>query len=218
MAEGDFLIECKNMGILIQIFSVFLLGLIGGANPGPILTASFTEALRKGFLKSLRVIFMAMIAESIVAIFILFLFFSIYIPQIIFYVISLVGAGVLIWLASQVWKIKELGGEGEIFSFKKIFLLTVFNGPFWIFWITICVPQAFLLKEKITGGHILFLILFELGWLFATIFLTFLFSRFRLLLAKSNFVSIVFKIFSLILLFFAIRLTIQSIIFLLSRF
>lgn len=206
------------MGILIQIFSVFILGLIGGANPGPILTASFTETLREGFFKSLRVIFMAMIAESVVAVFILFLFFSVHIPPIIFYVISLVGSGVLIWLALQVWKIKELGGEGEIFSFKKIFLLTVFNGPFWIFWITICVPQAFLLKEKIAGGHFLFLIFFELGWLFATIFLTFLFSRFRSFLVKSNFVPVVFKILSLILLFFAARLTIQSIIFLLNRF
>jgi len=205
------------MGILLQLLSIFVLGLIGGASPGPILTASFTEALRKGFIKSLSVIFAAMIAESIIAVFILTLFFSINIPEIVFYIISLIGAVVLIWLASQVWKIKELGGEGEVFSFKKIFLLTIFNGPFWIFWITICVPQAFLLKEKITGGHILFLIFFELGWLFATIFLTFLFSRFRPLLIKNKFIAIVFKIFALILLLFAIRLTIGSILFLLKR-
>jgi len=205
------------MGIFFQLISVFLLGLIGGANPGPILTASFTEALRKGFIKSLRVIFMAMIAETIVAIFILTLFFSIDIPQIVFYLISFIGAGVLAWLALQIWKIKEFGSGGEIFSFKKIFLLTVFNGPFWVFWITICVPQAFLLKEKITAGHIIFLILFELGWLIATIFLTFIFSRFRPLLTKRNLISIIFKIFSLILIFFAVRLTTESIIFLLNQ-
>jgi len=206
------------MEVLIQILSIFLLGLIGGASPGPILTASFMESLRKGFLKSLYIIFIAMIAESIVAIFILLLFFTIHIPKEIFYIISLVGAGVLIWLATQVQRIEKIGGEGEVFSVKKIFLLTVFNGPFWIFWITICAPQAFLLKEKIAGGHILFLIIFELGWLSSALSLTFIFSRFRSLLVKSNFVSIVFKIFSLILLFFAVRLVVQSVAFLLNRF
>jgi len=202
--------------MLFQLLSIFVLGLIGGANPGPILISSFTEALRKGFIKSLAVIFKAMIAETIVALFVLTIFFSIRIPQVTFYLISLVGVGVLIWLASQVWKIKEFGGKGEIFSFKKIFLLTIFNGLFWIFWITICVPQAFLLRQKVLGGQFLFLILFELGWLFATVGLTYLFSRFKPFLTKTNFVPVVFKIFALILLFFAIRLLVESISFLIK--
>jgi len=110
----------ENMDILLQILSIFVLGLIGGSVPGPILAAAFTEALRRGFLKSLRVIFMAMIAETIVAIFVLVVFFSINLPQIIFYLISFLGAGVLVWLALQVWKIKELGGEGDIFFLENI--------------------------------------------------------------------------------------------------
>lgn len=206
------------MEILIQIFSAFLLGLIGGSVPGPILTAAFTEALRSGFAKSLRVIFKALAAESFIAFLILAIFFSFNVPQAFFYIISLIGTGVLVWLAMQVWKIKEVGGkEGDIFSFWKIFLLTAFNGPFWIFWITISVPQAFLLREKITGGHFLFLILFESGWLLSTVFWTLLFSRFRLFLAKKNFIGSIFKIFSLLLLFFAIRLAIQSIGFFAGR-
>jgi len=206
------------MEILIQIFSVFLLGIIGGSVPGPILTASFTEALRKGFINGLRVVFMALVAETSVAIFILTVFFSIDIPQILFYIISLIGAIVLVWLASQVWKIKEIGGEGEIFSFLKIFLLTVSNGAFWLFWITICVPQAFLLEEIIGGGHVLFLIVFELGWLFSTVFWVFLFSRFRPLLMKKNFIQVVFKFFAFLLCFFAVRLALESITFLLEKF
>ena len=206
------------MEVLILIFSAFLLGLIGGSVPGPILTAAFTEVLRSGFAKSLRVVFRALIAESSLAFLILVIFFSFNIPQVFFYIISLIGVGVLIWLAIQVWKIKEVDGkEGDIFSFWKIFLLTVFNGPFWIFWITISVPQAFLLREKITGGHFLFLILFELGWLFSTVFWVLLFSRFRLFLAKKNFVRIIFKIFSLLLSFFAIRLAIQNISFFVNK-
>lgn len=201
------------MEILLTLSSIFVLGLIGGANPGPILAASFTEALRKGFFGSLKVVFMAMLAETVAAGFVLFLFFSMNIPNYVFYIISFVGAGVLIWLALQVWKIKELGDDGEIFSFKKIFLLTIFNGPFWIFWITICIPQAFLLKEKIAYGQIWFIMLFELGWLVGTVFLVFLFSCFRPFLAKTKFVPIIFKIFALILVFFAIKLIFGSIIF-----
>ncbi|MDD5147036.1 MAG: LysE family transporter [Candidatus Daviesbacteria bacterium] len=202
------------MELLLQIFSAFMLGLIGGATPGPILTSAFAESLRKGFINSLRIIFMAMISEVIVALLILSIFFSFHIPQIIFSVISLIGTAVLIWLALQVWKIKKFDGEETIFSFKKIFLLTVFSGPFWIFWLAICVPQAFLLKQKIAGGQFLFLILFELGWLIATTGLTFLFSRFRPLLTKGNFVSVVFKILALILLFFAIKLAMGSLVLL----
>lgn len=198
---------------MLQILSVFILGLIGGANPGPILTSSFTESIRVGFIKSLNVILMALISETIVAGFILTLFFSIQIPQIVFYIISLAGAVVLIWLATQVWKIRKIDSGNKIFTFKKIFILTVFNGPFWIFWITIAVPQAFLLQKKIFAGQILFLLLFELGWLFATVGLVFLFSRFRVFLTKSNFITIVFKIMALILLFFALKLTLESITF-----
>lgn len=153
---------------------------------------------------------MALFAETIVAAFILTIFFSLHIPSIVFPIISFVGAGVLIWLALQVWKIKKINDKGKIFTFKRIFLLTIFNAPFWIFWITICVPQAFLLKQKIAGGEILFLVLFELGWLVATMILTFMFSRFRGLLIKSNLISVVFKVFALILFFFAVKLVINS--------
>jgi len=206
------------MEVLRQIVSIFVLGLLGGANPGPVLTSAFTEAYRKGFVKSLNVIFYAMLAEAIVALFVLVLFFSIDIPEVFFYLISFIGAIVLIWIASQIWKIEKIDDNEEIFSFKKLFVLTIFNGPFWIFWITICVPQAFLLKEKILGGQFLFLGLFELGWLFSTLLLTFLFSRFRGILSQKNLTPFVFKFFAVLLFLFAIKLIFQSGSFLLNNF
>lgn len=199
------------MELLIQIFSVLLLGIIGGSVPGPIMAAAFTESIRRGFVKSLLVILRAFIAESIVAVFILTLFFSFNIPQSFFYVISFAGAIMLFYLALQVWKINKIGeGEGEIFSFWKILILTILNGSFWIFWITICVPQAFMLKEEIPQGHIIFLLLFELGWIISTMSWTFIFSRFRNFLTKEKIIPIVFKIFSLILVYFAIILLIEG--------
>lgn len=117
------------MTILLELFSIFTLGFIGGSIPGPILTSAFTETVREGFIKSLRIIGFALISEVIVASCIMFLLFAVHIPQSIFYGISFVGAVVLVWIAWQIWGIKKLNDKGKIFNFKKIFLLTVFNGP-----------------------------------------------------------------------------------------
>jgi len=201
------------MALLFEIFSIFLLGLIGGSVPGAILTSTFTEVVREGFIKSLRVVFYAFISEIIVASIILFIFFSLNIPQSFFYLISFIGAIVLLWIAKQIWTIKSLHEKGHIFSFKKIFLLTILNGPLWIFWSTICVPQAYVLSQKVFGGQFLFLLLFELGWLTATVVLTYLFSEFRPLLIKEGVVSIVFKLFSVILGLIAINLIITSFVY-----
>jgi len=164
-------------------------------------------------LKSIRVILYALISEIIVASCIFFTLFSIHIPQAVFYAISFMGSLVLIWIAKQIWGIKKLHEKGNIFDFKKIFILTVTNGPLWIFWSTICVPQAYTLSQKMQGGQIVFLLMFELGWLSATLLLTFLFSRFRPLLVKEGIIGKVFKIFACILLLFAVRLFLTSIFF-----
>ncbi len=199
------------MEVLLQFAGILLLGFIAGAIPGAILTSIFTEVIREGFTKSLRIISYALISEVIVATSIMFLLFSLHIPQVTYYAISFIGALVLLWLATQIWGIKKLHEKGKIFSFKKIFLLTVFNGPLWIFWTTICVPQAYVLAQKITGGQAIFLLLFELGWLTSTLLLTFFFSRFRPLLIKEGVVSKVFKTFSLLLVLLALRMVLGSI-------
>lgn len=203
------------MKITLQIIEVFLLGLIGGAVPGPMLMAVFAEVLNGGFKKSMKVVARAFLAEVIVAFAILFIVYSLNIPKLYFHIISLGGSAFLIWLASEIWKIDKVDGEKkEIFTFGKIFILTLLNGGFWIYWITVCVPRAFALKEEIYGGILIFMAAMELGWLIMTIFLGFIFSRFRPILLKKNLVSTVFKIFALVLIFFALRSTVESIIFL----
>lgn len=199
--------------MFFQLLSIFILGLIGGANPGPILASSFTETLNRGFRHGLQFIIKAALAEIIVAFFILTLFFSLKIPLAIFYFISFVGAGILIWIACNIWKIKSIGEKGNLFSFKKLLSMAVFNGPFWIFWVTICVPQALHLKEKLIGAQFYFIALFMSGWFISTTLLNFIFSRFKPLLTKSNLIPCVFKILSLILVFFAVKLVVQSLLF-----
>jgi threonine/homoserine/homoserine lactone efflux protein len=203
------------MRILSQIVEIFVLGAIGGAIPGPMLTAVFTEVVSSGFHKSIRVILRGFASETIVAGSIFLAFFSISIPEYYFYVISLVGAAFLVYLSYKVWKIDRIGDErGGVFSFSKMFLLTLTNGAFWIIWITVCVPRAFVLNEQILGGKFIFLAAFQCGWTIMTSILAFIFSRFRPLLLQENLVSPVFKFFALVLVIIAMRSVYESLSYL----
>ena len=194
------------MTLLSKIVEIVLLGIIGGAVPGPIMTATFTEVLNGGLKKSFLVMLKALTAESIVAGFVLFIFFAWDVSETYFHVISFSGAIVLFWLAKQVWGIQKVASrEKAIFSFPKIMLLTLLNGGFWIFWITICVPRAFELRQIVMGGQVLFLALFEAGWLLSMAVLAYVFSRFRPLLLKKKLVSTVFKVLALLLVFFGLK-------------
>lgn len=206
-----------GMEILQWLFGAFVLGVIAGSLPGQLMAAIFAEILNSGLLRSLRVVVWAMVSEIAIAVSILLVFFSLEVPKLFFHGISIVGAGVLIGLGIRVWKTRKIKGNNEnIFSFGAVFALMVFNGPLWIFWLTICLPQAFALHERIRGGQFLFLVGFETGWFLATLFWAFLFSRFRPLLSKPEFVPVVFKIFSLILFFFAVRMALASLGFFLE--
>lgn len=201
------------MGILEQIVGAFMIGFIGGAVPGPVLTTAMAESLRKGFIGSLHLVFKAMLVELILASFILIVFSLLDIGQSFFYAISFAGAAVLVWFASRMWKIKDINEGGEMFSFVKIFLLMASNGLFWIYWLTVCVPQAFLLGQAVAFGQLLFMMVFVLGWMISTIAAVFVFTRFRFVLLKKNLIPIAFKFFSLLFVLFAVKISYESVIF-----
>ncbi|MFZ2189803.1 MAG: LysE family transporter [Candidatus Magasanikiibacteriota bacterium] len=202
------------MKVLMQIIEVFLLGLIGGAVPGPILAAVFTEILQGGFKKSWKIIFWALLAETFVGVVIVLFIYTLNIPEFYFQLISIGGGLFLLWLASKVWKINEISQKsGEVFGLSKIFLLTLLNGGFWIYWITVCTPRAFALNAEMAGGLWVFVFFMELGWLTTTATLGYVFSCFRSILLKKNLVSIVFKGFALILIFFALESLLKSLLF-----
>lgn len=194
------------MELLIKIGEVVALGIIGGAVPGPMLTSVLTGTLRDGLSKGVVIALRVLLAETVFAFAILFVFFSYQVPYVVFYIISFGGALVLVWLAKQVWNVKKINNEsGEIFSLWRMIILTGLSGAFWIFWITICIPRAFELKQLVVGGQYLFLAVFEISWLIATLSIAFLFSRFRTYLDKKNLVPYVFKFFAIMLVFFALK-------------
>ncbi|MFA5386296.1 MAG: LysE family transporter [Candidatus Paceibacterota bacterium] len=192
--------------MITSLVEAFLLGLVGGAVPGPILTGTFTEILNLGFLKGIRVIFYALIAETIGALLVFLIFYAIGLNQLAIQIISVCGALVLFWLGSQVWKIKEINTEAKkILTFPKIILLTAFNSGYWIFWITIGVPKALALNNSIPGGKFIFLAVFELAWLIMTFALAFIFYQFRPLLQRKNLIETTFKVLATILVLLGIK-------------
>jgi len=192
--------------MLSIIFDAFLLGIIGGAIPGPILTGTFTEILKSGFVKGVRVIFYALITETIGALLLFLLFWAVGVNELVIKIISVVGSVVLFWLGYRVWKINEIKTESQaVITFSRIILLTVFNSGYWIFWMTVGMPKALILNEIFSGGLLAFLLLFEFGWLVATSFLAIIFWQFRPLLQKKNLVKLTFQILSIMLFLLGIK-------------
>lgn len=189
-----------------SLVEAFLLGLVGGAVPGPILTGTFTEILNLGFLRGIRVIFYALIAETAGALLVFFIFYAVGLNHLAIQIISACGAIILFWLGCQVWKIKEINTETkQILTFPKIVLLTVFNSGYWIFWITIGVPKAFIFNATVYGGKYIFLVIFELAWLVMTLALAFIFYQFRPLLQRKNLIGTTFKVLAVILVLLGIK-------------
>ena len=197
-----------------ELIIALSLGLIGGLIPGPVITAIFTEILQSGFHKSLRIILIALITETLVALISLILFSALGLSEAFFHGISLVGAGILIWIASSIWKVKSLdSGEKVHFSIWKIIIMILSNGVLWTYWITICIPKAILLSDQIHLGAYLFMGMVQLGWLLSTLVVAFIFSRFRKALSRPKVIPILFKVFALAFIYFAIDMAYKSIIY-----
>jgi len=194
-----------------ELVIAMMLGLIGGVIPGPVITAVFTEILQSGYLKSLRIIMIALITETLVAIVSLLIFASLDFNQGFFYGLSLAGAAILIWIALSLWKVRSLdSGEKVEFGLWKIVVMILSNGILWTYWITICIPKAILLGEQLQLGEYLFMGLVQLGWLISTVIVAFLFSRFRKVLSRPRVIPVLFKIFALAFAYFAIDMIISS--------
>ena len=195
-----------------ELVIALMLGLIGGVIPGPVITAVFTEILQSGYLKSLRIILIALVTETIVALISLVVLGSLGFNESFFRGLSLAGAFILIWIAISIWKVRSLdSGEKVHFGLWKVVLMILSNGVLWTYWITICIPKAILLSDTVHLGEYLFMGLVQLGWLISTMLMAFLFSRFRKALSRPKVIPVLFKIFALAFAYFAIDMIYKSI-------
>ncbi|MDD5026656.1 MAG: hypothetical protein PHH13_04780 [Candidatus Peribacteraceae bacterium] len=197
-----------------QIISAFVLGLVGGIIPGPVLTATFTEILQSNIFKSLRIILWAMLTETIVALVSLMALSSFNLTEDFFRALSFIGAGILLWISLSLWRVQRIdAGQRVHFSLGKISAMILANGMLWTYWITVCVPKAILLNEQIRFGQYVFLILVEVGWLFSTVAVALAFSSFRKLLSHPKFIPVLFRLFAATFVYFALKMTYDSIVF-----
>lgn len=204
--------------MLIDLSTALVLGLIGGTIPGPIITAIFTEILQAGILRSFRIIFLGMATETLVAFICLVSLSSLHLPESIFHIVSLVGAGILIWLATMIWKIRKIDTKKRVhFGTWKIVAMIFANGGLWIFWLTVAIPKAVILGNHVPFGGVLFLVILEIGWLISTSLVAFIFSRFRRWLSQPHIVPFIFKLCSLAFVYFAASSVYQSIVFFLRK-
>ncbi|MEZ5070413.1 MAG: hypothetical protein R2751_05465 [Bacteroidales bacterium] len=188
-----------------DLIIAFSLGLIGGVIPGPVITAVFTEILQSGHAKSLRIVGIAFVTESLVAVVSLLVLVALPLPRAVFHALSLGGALLLLWIAASLWRVKSLDSGNRVhFRFWKIIAMILSNGVLWTYWITICIPKALMLQQSMPLGAYLFMGLVQLGWLSSTLLLTVVFARFRPLLSRPGAIPVVFKVFALAFVYFSL--------------
>jgi len=199
--------------VLLKELSIAVaLGLIGGVIPGPVITAIFTGIMQSGFGRSLRIIAIAFFTETAVAFVSLLLFTWLGLPETFFRVLSLAGAAILVWIGLTIWRVRSLDPKEQLkLPGWKIVAMILSNGVLWTYWITICIPKAILLEQQLSMGAYLFMGLVQLGWLFSTLLLAFLFSRVRDALSRPTVVPVVFRIFSLAFFYFAADMLFRSV-------
>lgn len=195
-----------------ELIIAFMLGLIGGVIPGPVITAVFTEILQSGLRGSLRIILLALVTETLVAVISLLLMESLQLHEGFFRILSMAGAALLLWIAASIFRVRQLDtGQKVHFSTPKILLMILTNGVLWTYWITVCIPKAILLGQTIHLGAYLFMGLVQLGWLTSTLMLALLFARFRNILSGPRVFPVLFKIFAFAFVYFAADMVYQSI-------
>lgn len=189
------------------MMNALLLGLIGGAIPGPVLSATFAQVLEGGWRSSLRIVIWSLCIEALVALITMRLLAYLQPASPMFTALSVIGAAVLIWMASALWRIKHIdASQPHLFSYRAIAAMILSNGALWTFWITVCAPQALQLGQELPGGEYVFLSLFEIGWFSSTVALAGVFAGFRPWLSHPRVVPVLFRCFALTFVYFAVTL------------
>jgi threonine/homoserine/homoserine lactone efflux protein len=182
-----------------------------GLVPGPVVTSLFAETIRKGWLAARRVVAWAAAGELVMSVACVAALSTVVDPKSpILAVLSTFGALVLLGLARDLWKVEEIAGEEPLFSNRRIFTIAVLNGMAWIFWITVCTPQAVALDGEIRFGRWLFIALFELGWTLSTLTLCWTFGLFRPYFQSQRRLHILYRAVAVLFVLFAIKLAVGS--------
>lgn len=193
------------------LFTAFTIGLIGGAIPGPVLTSILTEVLEHGLLRSLRILFFAMIVEICIRIVATQLAGILPVDGMAFNLLSLVGAFVLFDVGRKVWKIRDVRAASSSIELRTLALMISCNGVLWTYWLTVCAPDALRLGGLIPAGSFIYLAVFEVGWLLSTFGMACVFASCRSLLTHPKIMPALFKFIACAFAAFGLKMLLSSV-------
>lgn len=196
--------------LAFRFFEILIFGFICGLLPGPVVTALFTDTIRRGWKSARRIVLWAAAGELVMSVVCVSLLSQLSPASVVFPILSLFGALLLLSLSWDLWKVEEIPEEEPLFSNQRIFLLALLNGMAWVFWITVCAPQAIALREEIAGGAWIFIALFEAGWLISTFLLCYLFGFFRPYFQSNRKLHLLYRLIAVLFVVFALKLAIGS--------
>lgn len=197
--------------MVLRLAEVFFLGFLCGLIPGPVVTAVFTETIRKGWKSARRIVFMAGVGELVMSVVCVAALSVLNSESVLFPALSIFGSLILFSLSWDLWKTQEISEHEPLFSNRRVFMVSLLNGMAWIFWITVCTPQAMALDQLVPGGKWLFIVLFEIGWFCSTLSLSYLFNSFRPYFQSNKNLHLLYRTVAILFIFFAIKLAIVSI-------
>lgn len=192
--------------LAVRLLEVLFLGFLCGMIPGPVVTALFTDTIRQGWRSARRIVVWAAAGELVMSVACVAALSALDSHSPVFSVLSVFGSLVLLSVAWDLCKVEEIHEEEPLFSSRRIFTIALFNGMAWIFWITVCTPQAMQLDRELAGGRWLFILLFETGWVLATLSLCYLFGLFRVFFQSNKKLHLLYRAVALLFVVFAVRL------------
>jgi threonine/homoserine/homoserine lactone efflux protein len=209
--------------ITSQVLTAITLGFIAGAIPGPIIFLAFSEILRsprQNFLTTSRYVYLAGITELFIGLFLVTTSSLISIPDFIFPGLSMLGGLLLVYLGfqtKQAYKSYQHNIEIKPLSSTAIVVLMLLNGPLWLFWLSVNLPNAFLMGKSIFLGKYLFVCIFEIGMMSSMSILLFLFKSFRRIFSNTKLLKLLYLVLALALVFFGIKLLYSGALFFLHN-
>jgi len=178
--------------ILSQVLTAVILGVTAGAIPGPVLLLAFSETLREPnqkLLVTLRYAYIAGLTELFIGLFLILSSSFVSIPDFVFPTLSIMGGFLLIYLSlqtRQAYRGLQKDEKLEQLPVMAVAALMLLNGPVWLFWLSVNLPNAFLMKGSMYLGEYLFIAVYETAMVCSLSVLIFLFRSCRSLFANEK--------------------------------
>ncbi len=168
------------------LFTAFLFGIFAGFMPGPILTSGFMTIIKNP--NGLRYVLLFPIILGAIEIIIgltITQLGSLFFTNTILIIITILGIINILNIAYDIFKTRKtfsLFSNNENYSsisYKQVSIMTLFNGPLYIFWITVGMPLVLNAKNEIGNGDIFFVFSMVLGVSISTVLLFLVMHKYR---------------------------------------